>query len=262
MTETEVATAPPLLAVQDVRRVFGGVVALDGVSLTVPQGEIVGLIGPNGSGKTTLVNVISGMLSPTSGAVRLRGKVISNLPPHRIAQMGLARTFQVVRPFTNMTVLENVAVGAMFGAHGKGRSAVEAMHVARTVLDQVGMGARAESPAEKLSVMDRKRLELARALAARPEVLLLDEVLAGLRVAELDEAIGLIRKVNATGVTILIIEHVLRVIVSLCSRVVVIDRGRTIAEGLPDEVMRDERVVAAYLGTRAAHHSAAAHQGA
>ena len=243
----------PMVKALDVSvETFKGVVALSGVSLTVPEGSIVGLIGPNGSGKTTLVNVISGMLPPTAGSVLLRGKVISGLPTHRIARMGLARTFQVVRPFTNMTVVENVAVGAMFGAHGKGRSAGDAMEVARGVLNRVGLGARAEAPAEQLAVMDRKRLELARALAASPEVLLLDEVLAGLRVGELDEAIDLVRTVSASGVTILIIEHVLRVIVSLCSSVVVIDRGRKIAEGEPSAVMQDEAVVAAYLGKRAA----------
>jgi branched-chain amino acid transport system ATP-binding protein len=235
--------------VRGVRRVFGGVVALDDVSLSVPKGSIVGLIGPNGSGKTTLVNVISGMMPPTAGEVYFRGRRISGMPAHRIARLGLARTFQVVRPFMNMTVLENVAVGAMFGSSQS--SAREAMSVAHGVLERVGLASRANSLADELTVLNRKRLELARALASNPEVVMLDEVLAGLRVGELDEAISLIRDINRSGVTILIIEHVLRVIVSLCNRVVVLDRGRNIAEGPPEDVMRDEGVVAAYLGTRA-----------
>ncbi len=241
----------PILEVRDVRRRFGGVVALDGVSFQVPRGSITGLIGPNGSGKTTLVNIISGMLGPTSGTVRLRGAEISGLPAHKIARMGLARTFQVVRPFANMTVLENVAVGAMFGGENR-KSASEAMEVAGAVLQRVGLGARADAPAEELPIMDRKRLELARALASKPEVLLLDEVLAGLRAGELEEAISLVRSVSETGVTMVIIEHVLRVIVSLCDQVVVINRGHKIAEGVPAAVMRDQAVIDAYLGHRAA----------
>jgi ABC-type branched-subunit amino acid transport system ATPase component len=240
----------PLLEARDVRRTFGGVVALDGVSLAVPRSRIVGLIGPNGSGKTTLVNVVSGMLTPTAGEVSFKGRRISGMPSHRIARLGLARTFQVVRPFTNMTVLENVAVGGMFGAGQL--SANAAMSDAHEVLERVGLAARAHSPAEQLTVLDRKRLELARSLAARPELLILDEVLAGLRVGELDAAIELIRGIAASGVTILIIEHVLRVIVSLCDDVYVIDRGRNIAHGAPAAVMRDDAVVAAYLGRAAA----------
>ena len=248
LAETLDGSAQPVLEARDIRRTFGGVVALGGVSLTVAKGSITGLIGPNGSGKTTLVNVLSGTIAETSGHVLLRGVDITKRPAHRIARMGLARTFQVVRPFTNMTVLENVAVGAMFGASG--RSAGDAMVAARAVLERVGLGGRADQPAERLAILDRKRLELARALAADPEVLLLDEVLAGLRAGELDQAIELVRGVRDQGVTILIIEHLLKVIVSLCDSVVVLDRGRVIAQGGPDAVMRDEAVVAAYLGTR------------
>jgi branched-chain amino acid transport system ATP-binding protein len=240
-----------VLEVRGLRRTFGGVVALDGVSFEVRQGEIVGLIGPNGSGKTTLVNIVSGSLQPTAGQVFLFGQEVTGLPAFKIARRGLARTFQVVRPLTRMTVLENVAIGAMFGAGGKGRSAAKAMETARDVLARVGLANRADILAEELSVLDRKRLDLGRALASEPRVLLLDEVLAGLRVGELDEAISLIREVNGEGVSIVVIEHVLRVIVSLCDRVVVLDRGRKLTEGAPGEVMREERVVQAYLGKRA-----------
>jgi branched-chain amino acid transport system ATP-binding protein len=243
--------ARPVLEVRDVRRTFGGVVALDGVSFEVRQGEIVGLIGPNGSGKTTLVNVISGTLPPNAGQVLLFGEDVSGLPAFKIARRGLARTFQVVRPLTRMTVLENVAIGAMFGAGGKGRSAAKAMDVAHDMLSRVGLSLRADVLAEELGVPDRKRLDLARALASEPRVLLLDEVLAGLRVGELDDAIALIHQINSEGVAIVVIEHVLRVIVSLCDRVVVLDRGHKLVEGVPAEVMRDERVVQAYLGKRA-----------
>lgn len=247
-----------ILDVRDVRRVFGGVIALGGISMEVPKGSIVGLIGPNGSGKTTLVNVISGMLRPTSGSVRLKGKKISGMATHQIARMGLARTFQVVRPFSNMSVLENVAVGAMFGGASGGRSASDAMRVAREVLDQVGLADRADMPADMLTVMGRKRLELARALASGPDVLLLDEVLAGLRSNELEDAINLVRGVSELGVTIVIIEHVLRVIVSLCDRVVVVNRGLKIAEGAPEAVMADQAVIDAYLGRGAAGRRGAA----
>jgi branched-chain amino acid transport system ATP-binding protein len=238
------------LEVRRLRRAFGGLVAVEEVSFNVPKGSIVGLIGPNGSGKTTIVNVISGLLKPTAGEVFLEGRLISNLPAYKVARMGLARTFQVVRPFTNMSVAENVAVGAMFGARGGGRSAAEAMEVARGVLNKVGLGHRADNAAEELAVLDRKRLDLARALASAPKVLLLDEVLAGLRAGELGQAIDLIRQINNDGMTILVIEHVLKVIVSLCSSVVVIERGRKIAEGPPDKVMRDEAVIEAYIGRR------------
>jgi ABC-type branched-subunit amino acid transport system ATPase component len=171
------------------------------------------------------------------------------MPAFRIARLGLTRTFQVSQPFTHLTALENVAIGAMFGSKGGGRSAHQAMTVAQGVLDRVGLGHRAGALVEDFTVLDRKRLDLARALASEPKVLLLDEVLAGLRAGEMDEAVELVRSVNASGVTLVVIEHVLRVIVSLCDSVVVIDRGHKIADGTPDEVMHEDDVIKAYLGT-------------
>jgi branched-chain amino acid transport system ATP-binding protein len=224
------------------------VVALADVDLEIAEGQIMGLIGPNGSGKTTLVNVISGVFRPNAGRVTFRGRDVTGLAPHAIARLGIARTFQVVRPFQNLTALENVAVGAMFGGAGLGER--EAMARAREVLDEIGLGRRADALGDALTIPDRKRLELARALAARPALLLLDEVMAGLRGGELGEAIALIRRIAQRGVTILLIEHVMRVIVDVCDAVTVLDRGRRIAAGTPREVMADPAVIRAYLGGR------------
>lgn len=246
------APTKPVLQVRDVRMQFGGVVALDGVSFDLQKGSVLGLIGPNGSGKTTLVNVVSGMFHATAGTVLLNDVPITDLPPYRIARMGLARTFQITRPFARLSVLENVAVGAMFGRRGVQPGAHEAKAIAASVLERVGLASRADAPAAGLGIMDRKRLELARALAAEPEVLMLDEVLAGLRAAELDEAIDLVRTINRDGTTLIVIEHVLRVILSLCQQVIVLNQGRVIAQGDPEAVMRDPAVVTAYLGARAA----------
>jgi branched-chain amino acid transport system ATP-binding protein len=253
---------PPALEVRELRKAFGGVVALDGVSLVVPAGQVTGLIGPNGSGKTTLVNVVSGLMRSTSGEVLLHGRPITGRPAFRVARMGLARTFQVARPLSNMTLLENVAVSALFGKGAVGgRSFARALDEARRALDQVGLKRGWDEPAAALALLDRKRLELARALASGGDVVLLDEVLAGLRVRELDEAIELVRSINTSGVTLLIIEHVLRAVVSLCHQVVVIDRGRKIAEGPTAEVMQNPVVVAAYLGSRAAERPGGIHAG-
>ena len=239
-----------LLAVRDATRLYGGVVAVQGITFDVRAGEIVGLIGPNGAGKTTLVNLITGTVRPTRGTIAFDGRPLNGLTPHAIGRLGVARTFQVVRPFANMTVLENVAVGAMYGAGGAERSARAAFDRADEVLELVGLAAQRDRPAETLPIGGRKRLELARALAMEPRLLLLDEAMAGLRGHEVDQAMDLVRQVNARGVTVLIIEHVMRVIVGICQRVVVLDYGRQIAEGTPREVTANPAVIQAYLGKR------------
>ena len=249
-------TAAALLSVRDATKRYGGVTAVQDISFDVHEGEIVGLIGPNGAGKTTLINLITGTVKPTRGTITFRGTQIGGRKPHAIGRMGIARTFQVVRPFTNLTVLENVAVGAMFGAGGARRTTSQAMDRAREVLALVRLDTRRDQPADSLPIALRKRLELARALAMEPELLLLDEVMAGLRGAEMDETMDLIRTVNARGVTVLVIEHVMRVIMGVCRRVIVLDYGRQIAEGSPQEVTSNPAVIQAYLGKRYAERAA------
>jgi branched-chain amino acid transport system ATP-binding protein len=237
-----------MLEVDRLAKRFGGLVAVADASLAVREGEIVGLIGPNGAGKTTLFAMIAGFLAADAGRVRLAGEEITGLPPHRVCRKGLVRTFQIVQPFGALSVRENIAVGA----HAQLRDRAAALARAGEVAAGLGMGALLDRPAATLTVAARKRLELARALATGPRLLLLDEVLAGLNPVEVDEIVPVIRRVRDDGVTILMIEHVMRAVMSLSDRLYVLNQGRVIAEGRPTEIAAMPRVVEAYLGRGAA----------
>jgi branched-chain amino acid transport system ATP-binding protein len=237
-----------LLELKRVSRSFGGVQAVRDVSLSLEQGEIVGLIGPNGAGKTTLVNLISGVYPPSAGAILHRGERVSGMKPFRLAARGIARTFQIVQPFPAMTVLENVMAASLFAARKHDMAAARA--AAMEQLEFTGLAPLAHKPAVELTLAYRKRLELAKSLAMEPELLMLDEVNAGLNTAEIEQALHLIRAIAARGITIVIIEHLLKVVMTLCRRVVVLHHGELIADAPPRDVVHDERVVSAYLGAR------------
>ena len=241
-----------LLEAREVTKTFGSFKAVDAASVTLEQGDILGLIGPNGAGKSTLFNCLTGDLQTTSGKVLFQGQDITDFTPEARAGLGLARTFQVPQTFDGMTVLENVMIGAFLRSSHRNEAELKA----RAVLDRVGMARLADAPARSLGTPGRKRLEIARALATEPKVLLLDEEMAGLTQREVQLAIDLVRDIHRSGITLVIVEHIMEVIMSLASRVVVFHQGREIARGSPREVTGNPAVIAAYLGTRAAKAAA------
>ncbi len=248
--------ADPLLVVDHVTRRFGGLLAVNAASLTAEEGRITALIGPNGAGKTTLFSVISGFLKPSAGDIRYAGEIITGEPPHRLARRGIARTFQIVQPFAGLTVRENILVGA----HLHHRSRAAALDVAAEVGRFVGLNDQLDRSADTLTMAGRKRLELARALAIEPKLLLLDEVLAGLNPSEIRDIVPVIRGLCARGITIIMIEHVMQAVMSLAERTYVLAEGRVIAEGAPAQVAADPVVIEAYLGHGAAARLRASHE--
>ena len=236
-----------MLEGEGVTKYFGGLAAVRNVGFHVDQGEIVGLIGPNGAGKTTLFNLISGALVPKSGVIRFKDEKITGLKPHKICKMGLARTFQSVKVFANMPVMENVLLGSLFGTSNSVSSA-DAAREATTLLEFVGLSAVRATPAKDLTLANQKRLEVARALATKPELLLLDELMAGLNPTELAQAMELVTRIREQGVTIFMIEHVMKAIMSVCDRIMVLHHCEKIAEGTPQEIATSRTVVEVYLG--------------
>jgi len=236
-----------ILEGEGVTKYFGGLAAVSNVDFNVDQGEVVGLIGPNGAGKTTLFNLISGALVPKPGATKFKGENITGLKPHQICKMGVARTFQSVKVFANMPVLENVLLGSLFGTSNSVSSA-DAAREATGLLEFVGLSAVRATPAKDLTLANQKRLEVARALATKPEILLLDELMAGLNPTEVAQAMELVTRIRDKGITIFMIEHVMKAIMSICDRIIVLHHGKKIAEGTPQEIAVSRTVIEVYLG--------------
>jgi branched-chain amino acid transport system ATP-binding protein len=236
-----------ILEGEKVTKYFGGLAAVSNVDFHVEQGEIFGLIGPNGAGKTTLFNLISGAFTPKSGVIKFKDKRISGLKPYKICRMGMARTFQEVRIFGNMPVIDNVLLGALFGTPS-GMSSASAAKEATDLLDFVGLSAMKTIPAGGLTIANQKRVEVARALATKPELLLLDEVMAGLNSTETAEAMELVTTIRERGVTVFMIEHVMKAIMSVCDRIMVLHHGEKIADGTPKEIATSKKVIEVYLG--------------
>lgn len=235
-----------ILQVEGVSKRFGGLQALTRVTFDLTEGHILGLIGPNGAGKTTLFNVINGVFPPSEGRVIFRGKDVTGFKPYHLARLGLARTHQIVKPLNELSVRENVTVGACFGRENK--RLADANRVADEVLHFVGLAERSDQPAGSLNVAQKKRLEMARSLAARPYLLLLDEVLAGLNPSEISRMVETVRKIREQGITIIMIEHVMHAVMNVSDRVIVLDYGQQIAEGSPEEIVNNPQVIQAYLG--------------
>ncbi len=236
-----------ILEGEGVTKYFGGLAAVSNIDFNVDQGEIVGLIGPNGAGKTTLFNLISAALVPKPGVIRFKGEKITGLKPHKICRMGLARTFQEVKVFANMPVLENVLLGSLFGCSA-GMSSADASREAAELLEFVGLSAVRATPAKDLTLANQKRIEVARALATKPELLMLDELMAGLNPAEVAQAMELVTRIRDKGITIFMIEHVMKAIMSVCDRIMVLHHGEKIAEGTPQEIATSKKVIEVYLG--------------
>ena len=239
-----------LLEVENVSKAFGGVLAINRVSFDLNQGEVLGLIGPNGAGKSTLFNIITGLFKPNAGRIRFGDRDITAMAPHKICRFGIARTFQLVKPFSRLTPLENVMVGRAYGSQ-PALNTKQARVEAEQILSLSGLGNKRVRAAGMLNLMDRKRLEIARALATKPKLLLLDEMMAGLNPAELDDAIGLVKTIRDSEVSLIVVEHVMKVIMGISDRVIVLKTGEKIAEGTPLEIVANREVITAYLGREA-----------
>ena len=240
----------PILEGRDVTKYFGGLAAVSHVDFHIDQGEIVGLIGPNGAGKTTLFNLISAALPLSSGEIRFKGEKLNGLKPHQICQKGVARTFQETKVFANMPVLQNVLVGAFFGTPDR-VPGEDAAREASQALEFVGLSAMSATPVKDLTLVDQKRTEVARALATKPDLLLLDELMAGLNSTEVSEAMELVTKIRDRGITIFMVEHVMKAIMGICERIMVLHHGEKIAEGTPQGISADKKVIEIYLGEEA-----------